>query len=78
MKVGITVELPEKFTKEEFEKFSPRGREAAIAYLRSKDFDDLTDPKSFELVHKELSVAVIKAMGKKHVYRVVITDYVAQ
>lgn len=78
MKVGITVELAEGVTKEEFERYTPRGREAAIAYLRSKYFDELTDPMQFAIVTKELYAGIAKAMGEKHVKRVVITDFVAQ
>lgn len=78
MKVGIVVEFAEGFTKEEFEKHSPRGREAAIGYLRGKYFDELTDPAQFEVITKELNERVTKAMGEKHAKRIVITDFVAQ
>lgn len=78
MRVGITVELGEKVTKEEFERYQPRGREAAIGFLRSKDFDELTEPSEFETISKQLNEAMIRAMGEKRCTRVVITDYVAQ
>lgn len=78
MRVGITAELSEKVTKEEFERFQPRGREAAISFLRSKTFDDLTEPAAFEEITKQLNERVIHAFGEKRCSRVVITDYVAQ
>lgn len=78
MKVGIVVEFAEGFAKEEFERHSPRGREAAIAYLRGKYFEDLTEPAQFEVITKELNERVTKAMGEKHAKRIVITDFVAQ
>ena len=78
MKVGITVELADGVTKEEFERLTPRGREATIGYLRSKSFDELTDPTQFTVVTKELYERIAKALGEKHVKRVVITDFVAQ
>jgi flagellar basal body-associated protein FliL len=78
MKVGLTAELKDQVKKEEFEKLQPRGREAAISYLRSKTFDELTEPSQFEILTKELNERIVKAMGAKHVNRVIITDYVAQ
>ena len=78
MRVGITVELGEKVTKEEFERFQPRGRETAISFLRSKAFEELTEPSEFENVTKQLNERVIHAMGERRCSRVVITDFVAQ
>ncbi|MGC4064328.1 MAG: flagellar basal body-associated FliL family protein [Polyangiaceae bacterium] len=78
MKIGVTVELKDGITKEEFERLMPRGRESAISYLRAKTFDELTDPAQFELITKELNERIVKAMGERHVQRIVITDFVAQ
>jgi flagellar basal body-associated protein FliL len=78
MKIGLSAETPKDVSKEEFEKYSPRGREAAIVFLRSWKFDDLTDPAQFEKIVGLLQARIVKAMGEKHVKRVVITDYVAQ
>ncbi len=78
MKVGLTVELQSTVTKEQFEKLTPRGREAAIAYLRTRRFEELTEPSQFAHITRGLSEQVVKAMGKKYAHRVVITDYVAQ
>lgn len=78
MRVGITAELGEKVTKEEFERFQPRGREAAISYLRSKSFEELTEPSEFESITKQLNERVIHTLGERRCSRVVVTDYVAQ
>jgi flagellar basal body-associated protein FliL len=78
MRVGITVELTDKSTKEEFERYQPRGREAAIGYLRSKTFDELTEATEFENIAKQLNEAVTRAMGERRCNRVVVTDFVAQ
>ena len=78
MRVGITVEMADKVTKEDFERYQPRGREAAIGYLRSKNFDELTEPAEFENVTRQLNEVITRAMGEKRCARVVITDYVAQ
>ncbi len=78
MRVGVTVELAEKTTKEEFERYQPRGREAAIGYLRSKSFDELTEATEFENIAKQLNDTIIRAMGERRCNRVVITDFVAQ
>lgn len=78
MKVGISVEVKEAVGKEEFETLMSRGREAAISYLRSAPYDDLVDPAQFEAMTKQLGERISKAMGEKHVSRIVITDFVAQ
>lgn len=78
MKVGLTAEMVKGLSKEDFEKLQPRGREVAIAYLRGKTFEELTEPSHFSTVTKELGERVIAAMGKKHTTRIVVTDYVVQ
>ena len=78
MRIGITAELGDKVSKEEFERFQPRGREAAIGYLRSKPFEELTEPSEFENITKQLNDKVSHALGEKRCSRVVVTDYVAQ
>jgi flagellar basal body-associated protein FliL len=78
MKVGLTAELKDGVKKEEFEKLQPRGREAAISFLRGRTFEELTEPSQFDAITKELNERIIKAMGEKLVLRVIITDFVAQ
>ncbi|HEY5956137.1 MAG TPA: flagellar basal body-associated FliL family protein [Polyangiaceae bacterium] len=78
MKVGLTVELKDGVKKEEFDKLQPRGREAAISFLRGRTFEELTEPDQFDAVSKELNERIIKAMGEKLTLRVIITDFVAQ
>ena len=78
MRVGITIELTDKATKEEFERYQPRGREAAIGFLRSKTFDELTESTEFENIAKQLNEIITRAMGERRCNRVVVTDYVAQ
>lgn len=78
MKVGLTAEMAKGVSKEDFEKLQPRGREVAIAYLRGKSFEELTDPSQFATVTKELGERVSVAMGRKHTQRIVITNYVVQ
>lgn len=60
------------------EPYLPRGREAAITYLRSLTFDEATNPKAFERIRGELEQRIIAAIGKSRVGRIVVTDYVAQ
>jgi flagellar FliL protein len=78
LKVGLSFELAEKFTEDEFKRWTPRGREAAITYLRTLDYEGATDPKRFEAVRKELCDKVKAALGKKNIRRVLVTDFVAQ
>jgi flagellar basal body-associated protein FliL len=78
IKVGLTIELPETVKEAEFKAYVPRAREAAIAYFRTRDFEQLSDPKNFAQVVKDLNKELIAAVGKKRAKRVVITDFVAQ
>jgi len=78
IKIRMTLELKEGVPDEEVERYTPRGRQAAIAYFRSKTYDELTAPGRFESVVKELSDVVLQEYGKKRVTRLVITDYVSQ
>jgi flagellar basal body-associated protein FliL len=78
LKVGLSFELAEKFTEDEFKRWTPRGRQAALAYLRTLEYEQATDAKRFDIVRKELCDKVKAAMGRGHVKRVLITDFVAQ
>lgn len=78
LKVVLTFELAGGTNPEDFEKFSPRGREAAIVYLRSKSFDDVTSPEKFPQLSAELTEKVLVAVGRKRVKRMMITDFVTQ
>jgi flagellar basal body-associated protein FliL len=78
IKVGISIELPETNKEADFKAYVPRAREAAIAYFRTRDFEQLSDPKNFAQVVKDLNREMIGAVGKKRAKRIVITDFVAQ
>lgn len=78
IKVGITIELPETTKEADFKAYVPRAREAAIGYFRTRDFEQLSDPKNFAQVVKDLNKEMIGAVGKKRAKRIVITDFVAQ
>jgi|SRR6478609_4246584 len=78
VKVGLTVELPEGTKEADFKAYVPRAREAAIGYFRTRDFEQLSDPKNFAQVVKDLNKEIITAVGKRRAKRVVITDFVAQ
>jgi len=78
IKVVLVVEHPKDFKADEFRRFVPFAREAAISYLRTREFEQLADPKNFEALRKQLASEIIDAVGKKHARRVLITDYVVQ
>lgn len=78
LKVGLAFELSDKFTEDDFKRWTPRGRQAALSYLRTLDYESATDAKRFEAVRKELCDRVKAAMGKGHIKRVLVTDFVAQ
>ncbi len=78
IKVAVSIELTEGTEDAAFRPYVPRGREVAIAYLRSQKFEELTDPGRFEEIRKELSQRIIEAVGEQRAGRVLITDFVAQ
>lgn len=83
LKVALSAEVPGEGgegegAKEEMAMVMPRGREAAIAYLRSLTYEDVTSPGSFEKIKGELSKRIIEALGEKHVVGVLVTDFVTQ
>jgi len=78
LKVVLAIEIHEGTPKEEFMKYSPRGREAAVAYLRSMGFEEVASPERYTQVRGELAKKFIEAVGKKRVERVMVIDFVAQ
>lgn len=78
VKVVLVIEHPEDYKPDEFKRFIPFAREAAIAYLRTREFEQLADPKNFDLLRKQLALEIIGAVGPKQASRVLITDYVVQ
>jgi flagellar basal body-associated protein FliL len=78
LKVVLAIEVAEGTPKDEFMRYSPRGREAAVAYLRSKGFDDLASPEKYNETRAELGKVFSEAVGEKRVARVMVIDYVAQ
>lgn len=78
LKVVLAIEIAEGTPKDEFMRYSPRGREAAVAYLRSQGFDDLASPAKYNEIRAELGKVFTEAVGEKRVGRVMVIDYVAQ
>jgi flagellar basal body-associated protein FliL len=78
LKVGLTAELGDKVTAEEFKLVIPRGREAALTYLRSLTFEDVADSQRFMAIKDELSKRVTEAVGEERVHRMMLTDFVLQ
>ena len=78
LKVGLTAELGEHTPIEEFKLTVPRAREAAITFLRSLSFEEVSDPQHFTAIKDELGKRIIEAMGEEHVHRIVLTDFVVQ
>lgn len=78
LKVGLTAELGDNVTTEEFKLVIPRGREAALTYLRSLAFEEVSDPQQFITIKDELAKRVIEAVGEEKVHRMMLTDFVVQ
>jgi len=78
LKVSIACELGHGVSEEEFKKLVPRMRDAAISFLRSLPFDEITTPAKFDPIRSELGERIAHAAGKERVRRVLFTDFVAQ
>jgi flagellar basal body-associated protein FliL len=78
LKVGLAAELRDTITEDEFKLVRPRGREAALTYLRTLSFKEVTNPKKYAKIKTELSKRVVKAVGKERVHRILLVDFVAQ
>jgi flagellar basal body-associated protein FliL len=78
LKVGLTAELADKVPAEEFRLFVPRGREAALTYLRGLPFEMVADPTQFLGIKEELAKRVSEAVGEERVHRMMLTDFVVQ
>ena len=78
LKVGLTAELAEQVTPEEFKLYLPRGREALLTYLRSLSFEDVSNSQHFLAIKDELCKRVTEAVGEELVHRMMLTDFVLQ
>ena len=78
LKVGIAVELKKDVTKEEFEKYEARVRDAALKYFRTVPYKKITDPEQFDALRDELSKHIIESAGEKRVQQILFTDFVVQ
>jgi flagellar basal body-associated protein FliL len=78
LKIALSIEHPEGVKEADFKSYVPRAREAAIWYLRTHDFEELSSPKNFDKLRKDLNDNIIAAVGRKRARRVLITDFVAQ
>jgi flagellar basal body-associated protein FliL len=78
LKIALSIEHPDAIKEAEFKAYIPRAREAAIWYLRTHDFEELSAPKNFDKLRKDLNDNIINAVGKRRARRVLITDFVAQ
>ncbi len=64
LKLGLSAELAEGVTEDEFKLLMPRGREAAISYLRSLSFEEITNRKKFAKLRKSSSRTFPKLSAK--------------
>ncbi len=78
LKVGLAAELADGVAEEDFKLVQPRGREAAISYLRTLTLEDVSDPQKYSTIRQELSQTVTEAVGKERVVRILLVDFVAQ
>lgn len=78
LKVGLTAELGDKVTAEDFKLVVPRGREAALTFLRALPFEEVANPEHFVAIKDELAKRVTEAVGEERVHRMMLTDFVLQ
>lgn len=78
LKVGLVIEMNKEIKEKEVEQFVPRARDATISYLRTLDYEAVTQSEDFEQIRKELDERIAKALGEKDVRRILFTDFVVQ
>jgi flagellar protein FliL len=78
LKVGINAEIPETTPEDEFKLYMPRGREAILTYLRSLNYEEVSDPARYDTIKEELTKRVTEAVGAKRIKRVLLVDFVTQ
>ena len=78
LKISVALEIKVKVPEEELKGFVPRARDAQLTYLRTLSPADVVSTKRYETIRKELSDRIIKAVGKKFVKKILITDFVVQ
>jgi flagellar basal body-associated protein FliL len=83
VKLVMTLEIANEHMEKELASYAPRGRQAALGFIRAKTFQSLTDPTRFESLQKEITEIVQKSVGKsangeQRVSQILITDLVAQ
>ena len=78
LKVGLSAELAEGVLEEEFRLVQPRGREAALSYLRTLSFEDITNPEKYSAIKDELAKQVVEAVGHDKAHRILLVDFVTQ
>jgi flagellar basal body-associated protein FliL len=78
LRIALSIEHPDTMKEAEFKAYVPRAREAAIWYLRTHAFEEVSAAKNFEKLRSDLNTNIIAAVGKKRARRVLITDFVAQ
>lgn len=78
LKTVMSIELAELVGEEAYARYLPRGRAAAVAYLRALPYETTVDGKQFGDVTQQLGERVRDAAGSGRVVRVVVTDYVVQ
>jgi len=78
LKVGVAIELAKPVPEEEQKKLMVRAKDAALSYLRTLSYDEVTSQEKFEAIKKELNERISKAMGHGRVNRVLFTEYVVQ
>jgi len=77
MKVTLAIEFDEKAKEETLKSFTPRIRDAALAYLRGLSYEDAVDGEKSERVRTDL-LERFRAVGATAANRVLITDLVVQ
>jgi flagellar basal body-associated protein FliL len=78
LKVGIALELQGTVHGEEFKRYEPRARDAAISMFRALTFEEATNPTQLEHIRSQLGERIAAAIGHKHVRKILFTEFVAQ
>ncbi|WP_324667573.1 flagellar basal body-associated FliL family protein [Geochorda subterranea] len=77
-RVGVTVEADRREVVEELARRQPQVRDAIIAVIRTKRFEDLTSTAGTEAVRQELVQALQRLVSRGRVVNVYFTELVIQ
>jgi flagellar FliL protein len=77
VKLTVAIELEKEAKEEEFKVFVPRIRDTTLTFLRTLNFEQMTQPDGIEKLRKDLLERVM-GVGATQARQVLVTDLISQ